>query len=199
MKVPWRGVVVFDVDCTLTREHVSARINAARKQTGNKLSVEQCVAALPPNEKLVCDAVRHEQAMMDFLHFCRVNRIALAFASFGYHAYVDQLAHDMTHWLPALRKQWLKRDDGSLVVLTPRDFGAREGADGLRNKNRMLLHAATVAQVPSSCVLLVDDSVENVAASSVAGTHGYLVTNPNGMTRQDWQHICARLAHFLHV
>lgn len=196
MQEPWRGVVLFDVDCTLTREHVASRIIAMRKESYEQLSVEECVESLPPNEKLVCSGVRCEHAMMDFLHYCRVNRIAIAIGSFGYHAFIDRLVSDMNLWLPALQEQWLRYGNGDPVVLTPHDFQFREGGNTLRNKNRMLLHAARVARVAPTRVLLVDDSVENVTACNAVGVHGYLVTDPYGLTRQDWRHICARLAHF---
>ena len=182
-------VIVFDVDCTLTKEHVSARIHEMLK----KHDMDVVMRALRAHDELIADGVRVAVPMRDFVDYCRINDVRIALGSFGYAPYVEHVADVMESWWPSLQLLWLRDAKGARVLMTPSMFGHPDGTNALRNKNRMLLHVCELASVPFTHVMLVDDSVENVQAASRHGAGVYHVTNPHGLVGEDWRYICMRL------
>ena len=175
------SVLLFDVDKTLTAVHVSHKIAQLLPQ---HKTLTDAVRALPPNRELVSESILIQSSFASLVHFCARNHIRIALGSFGHHAYIDTLVKDLERWLPDIANVWLRCSTSANhpVVLTPRDFDAREGTDALKTKNRMVERVASLAGVSVGNVMLIDDSSTNTFHARLLGAFVFQVRGNNGLT-----------------
>lgn len=179
-------MVVFDMDHTLTAQHV----------TGNTLRMtpEQRVAYMrtQPDEVVLAPGVLDRTAFGTFLQVVHDKAAKITFATFGF----DELVRDvymrlLERYGAALASVVALDHNRRPVVQTPSMYGKRDGSNDLGHKNRMLERIRREymeEDTPPDHVLLVDDSAANVNKAREAGYRVYR-SSPRGLSTADVVHV----------